>query len=161
MRRWEFIAALEQAPKRLSAGTSGLNAAQLKQRPGSGEWSVIELVCHLRDYAEIFDSRIASALSEDSPEVASYDNEDMVASREYESQDLATVLAAHRAIRERMLAKLATLTEAQWQRTVRHATWGQPTLEWLMNRCAEHELEHLADIEAVRRELGQGTPGLR
>jgi hypothetical protein len=52
-----------------------------------------------------------------------------------------------------MLGQLAKPTDAQWQRTVCHATWGEPTLEWLMNRCAEHQLGHLAHIESVRAQL--------
>jgi hypothetical protein len=145
--------ALSLAPDRLREATAELDDAALRTRPPSGEWSIIELVCHLRDYAEIFDSRIGRALHEDNPQVASYDNEDMVTSREYESQDLLSVLAAHRAIRSGMMRKLEPLTEAQWQRTVRHPTWGEPTLEWLMNRCAEHELEHLEDIAEIRRRM--------
>jgi hypothetical protein len=153
VKREEFLAALQTAPDRLKEATRGLSPAEVRCRPPNGEWSVIELVCHLRDYAEIFDSRIARALLEDNPEVATYDNEDLVSSREYASQDLDSVLSAHAVIRARMLQKLAALSDAQWARTVRHATWGQPSLEWLMNRCAEHEREHQEDIESVRASL--------
>jgi hypothetical protein len=153
LNREEFLDGLKLAPDRLRRATSGLTPEAARRRAASGEWSVIELVCHLRDYAEIFDSRIVRALNEDNPEVATYDNEDMLTSREYTSQQIDRVLDAHAGIRRRMLSRLAALDDARWARTVRHATWGQPSLEWLMNRCAEHELEHLEDISKVRAEL--------
>ncbi len=153
MRRDEIIAALTAAPARLSEAAAGLSPAQLQAKPAAGEWSVLELVCHMRDYAEIFESRVGRAVNEDNPQVRSYDNDEMSASREYLSQDVDRVLGVHKAIREKMLGELSKLTDAQWKRSVRHPTWGEPTLEWLMNRCAEHELEHLADIASVRAEL--------
>ena len=107
-------------------------------------------MCHLRDYAEIFNSRLMRAVSEDNPRVASYDNEDLAASREYMSQDLEQVLSAFSRIRTNMIAALARLTEDDWRRTVQHSAWGEPSIEWLMNRCAQHELEHLGDIERLR-----------
>jgi hypothetical protein len=126
--------------------------------PVPADWSALELVCHARDYAEIFESRIGRALNEDDPQVMSDDNDEMSASREYLSQDVDKVAGVHKAIRE-MLGQLSKLTDAQWQRTVCHATWGEPTLEWLMNRCAEHQLEHLADIESVRAQLAAFLSG--
>jgi hypothetical protein len=152
MTRDEIIACLTGFPQRLTEAIHGLDAGSARKRPPSGDWSVIEVVCHLRDYAEIFNSRLQRALTEDNPAVLSYDNEDLASSREYASQDLSRVLEAHRLIRERMMATISGLTEEQWSRTVRHPEWGQPSVEWLMNRCAEHEIEHLRDIEKVRRE---------
>ncbi|HXH23171.1 MAG TPA: DinB family protein [Dehalococcoidia bacterium] len=147
--RAEIIELLSSAPERLRATSAGVPAGVLRRRADDGGWSLIELVCHLRDYAEIFNSRLMRAVSEDNPRVASYDNEDLARSREYISQDLDQVLSAFGRIRSNMLAALARLTEDDWRRTVQHAAWGEPSIEWLMNRCAQHELEHLRDIERL------------
>jgi hypothetical protein len=148
--RTQSVDLLTAAPDRIRRATAGLDRQSLRRRGEGGEWSVIELVCHLRDYAEIFNSRIMRAVSEDNPRVASYDNEDLAMSREYISQDIDQVLSAFSRIRTNMLAALGRLTEDDWRRTVQHSTWGDPSIEWLTNRCAQHELEHLADIEKAK-----------
>lgn len=147
--RSEIVERLSAFPESLRDATGGVEVAEARRRPANGDWSLIELACHLRDYGEIFNSRLLRALSEDNPRVASYDNEDLVQSREYVAQDLAQVVAAATRIRTNMLSTIARLTEDDWRRTVQHAIWGEPTVEWLLNRCAEHELEHLEDIGKV------------
>lgn len=150
MNRHEIIETLSAFPQRLRDATSGLDAAAARKRPPSGDWSVLELVCHLRDYGEIFNSRLLRAVSEDNPRVASYDNDDLWSTREYTAQDLDTVVTAAVRIRANLLQNVARLTEDDWRRTLQHPTWGEPTIEWILNRCAEHELEHLADIAKAR-----------
>ncbi len=153
MNRVEITATLTAFPQRLRDAAAGLDAAAARARPASGAWSVIELACHMRDYGEIFNSRLLRATSEDNPRVASYDNEDLVASREYLSQDLDQVITAATRIRANLLQNAARLSDDDWRRTVQHPTWGEPSVEWLLNRCAEHELEHLADLSQVRAEV--------
>ena len=148
--RTQIVDTLTTFPERLRRATAGFDTEAARNRPPSGDWSVIELVCHLRDYGEIFNSRLMRALSEDNPRVASYDNEDLAASREYASQDLEQVIIAATRIRTSMLTSISRLTQEDWRRTVQHATWGEPTVEWLLNRCAEHELEHLEEIERLK-----------
>ncbi len=58
----------------------------------------------MRDHAEIFESRIGRAVNEDNPQVMSYDNDEMSASREYLSRDVDQVAGVHKAIRERCWA---------------------------------------------------------
>jgi len=151
MTRDTIVAGLAGFPERLSDAAAGFDAVSAARRPASGEWSVIELACHIRDYMEIFNSRIERALAEENPRVQSYDNADLSASREYASQDLTRVLTVATGVRRKTLDLISRMGDAGWARTVEHPTWGRKSIEWLLQRCADHDAEHVEDIR--RREV--------
>ena len=44
----ETIDAFERAPEKLRAAVAGLTQADITARPGPGDWSILEVIVHLR-----------------------------------------------------------------------------------------------------------------
>jgi hypothetical protein len=92
----------------LEALTAGLSDATWRKRPAEGEWSPLELLCHLRDEeAEDFTTRLR-AIVEGASEYRRNNPEAWPIERRYNSDDPAAVLST---LRERRVGALVYLTE--------------------------------------------------
>ena len=88
-------------------------------RDGDDGWSVLEILCHLRDYQAIFAERMRRILDEDLPTFRLYDERArlaMVIENDYADQNLRDVLDDYLAARHGIIARLAPLTAGQWRR---------------------------------------------
>ncbi len=118
---------------------------------GPNGWSVLEVICHLRDWEDIFCERVQMMLSEDNPKLPDHDQEQMAKDRHYSSQDLQQAFDLYLNLRQRHLQILAGLTPEQWQRRGLHPRWGEiNVVEHGMN-TALHDVNH---IEQMVRALG-------
>lgn len=133
------------------AGISDDEARRL--RDGVDGWSIMEIVCHLRDFDEIFYARALMMLNEDQPQLPGYDHEAMAIERGYQAEKLAGALAALRASRERFIQFFAALTVAQWERGGLHPERDSFTLTDAVMQVGLHDLDHL---EQITRVLAQG-----
>ena len=69
---------------------------------GADGWSVLEIICHLRDYQAIFAERIRRILEEEDPTFRLYDEQArlaLVIENDYANQDLRQVLDDYRSTR--------------------------------------------------------------
>ena len=62
-------------------------------RDGADGWTVLDVMCHLRDYEDIFRERGELMMGDSVPTFPVYDHLAMVVEREYHAQDLLSVLA--------------------------------------------------------------------
>ena len=122
-------------------------------RDGPDGWSIIEIVCHLRDFDEIFYSRAQLMQAQAQPQLPAYDHEAMAIERDYQGEELAEALAALKASRERFIAFLAGLTPEQWQRDGVHPERDSFTMTDAAMQVGLHDLDHL---EQITRVLAQG-----
>ena len=70
-------------------------------RDGLDGWTVLDIMCHLRDYEDIFRERGELILATCSPTFPVYDHLAMVVERAYHAQSLPDVLADFMASREK------------------------------------------------------------
>ncbi|MFM9106577.1 MAG: DinB family protein [Chloroflexota bacterium] len=116
-------------------------------RPASGGgWGVVEVLCHLLDWEEIFLARIKTVLAHDLPALPAYDGALWDIERDYRSQDPELVLARFRQARASLAATLAGIEVDAWQRAGDHAVHGRVTIEWLARHLRHHSQEHLDQI---------------
>jgi hypothetical protein len=88
--------------------TRRLDGASWRRRPVAGEWSPLELMCHLRDEeSEDFGARLR-AITEDGTGYKRNDAEAWVGERRYNEDDPAAVLST---FRERRAASLVLLSD--------------------------------------------------
>ncbi len=118
---------------------------------GSDGWSVLFIVCHLRDYETIFAERLNLSLAEDGAHYPRVNNDAMIIDHRYAEQDLRTVLTDYVQKRQTFIAQVETLTEEQWARRGVHAIYGEGTVLDLVFNSAVHDLDHL---EQIIRALG-------
>jgi hypothetical protein len=101
---------LGRFPALLDGIVAGLSPTQWRARPAPGEWSPLEIVCHLRDEeAEDFGARVR-VLLDGGTHFSPIDPEGWAQARRYQEADLVDALAAFRAHRA---ASLAVLTRAR------------------------------------------------
>jgi hypothetical protein len=115
---------------------------------GSDEdaWSVVEIVCHLRDTEERALERVRRMLNEDHPAIPAYDQAALAEESGYRDQSLGDALATFLRIRAEQLALLEGLAPAEWERGGSHEESGEITVESLTAHMAAHDAIHLAQI---------------
>ncbi len=127
----------------------GLSPARLRKRPASGKWSIAEIVIHLAD-AEIAGSfRYRFILGAPGSQVIAFDQDVWAKELHYDKRDVRGALEQFRALREANLSLLKTLTPEQWQLYGMHSERGKETIEHIARMFAGHDLNHLAQIEAI------------
>ncbi len=153
MNRSEIIAALRGLPDQVQALCEGLSDEELRRRPSPGEWSLLEVCCHLRDDAEIEGMRVRRLVQEDNPTLEPYDQEALAHERDYRGDDPRRALTALRAFWGGLAYQLEGLSEEQWRRGGTHPEIGGVTVRSRAEGAAEHAREHLAQMRGVRERL--------
>ncbi len=118
-------------------------------RDGEEGWTVLEVLCHLRDFDEIFMARATSMIEQDNPHFAAYDHEAMVAERRYSEQNPQEVLESLSQHRATFLAFFEGLTEEQWQRFGTHPERGHFTLFDSVGQVGFHDSNHIEQITRI------------
>ena len=124
-------------------------------RDGAAGWSVLEIICHLRDYQAIFAGRIARMLDEDNPSFVAYDEAArlaMVIENDYANQDLRRVFADYCATRRQLVERLSSLSEAQWAREGSFAADDQVDIWMVAAHTLLHDGIHTEQIARILRE---------
>ena len=115
--------------------------------PGPGRWSAIEVLCHLRDCdREVFAPRLERLLGETHPVLADVSMAGVETSRDYRGQSAARVLEEWRAARRALLARLAPLGRADWERAGLHPVRGSYSVAVLARTLADHDLSHRRQV---------------
>ncbi len=143
----DLIDALKATPETLTALLKGVSQAQAAFATGGDEgWSVVEVVCHLRDAEEISIQRMQAMRDQENPSITGYDQEALARDRDYRHQELRSALAEFIAFRETYIAELLALLPADWQRPGSHNEFGHITLLDHTVHHACHDSIHCAQI---------------
>ena len=141
-----------EAPADLLAGLAAAPMAiaeAVRSAPGGGEgWSPGEVAAHLADVELGLGWRIRRTLAETEPEIEPFDQERWASVLRYVERDVETSLAAYAAQRAANVELLSRLSEGEWERRFRHREFGVQPLRVLVRHIADHDLEHLRQIEA-------------
>jgi len=115
---------------------------------GEGEdaWSIVEIVCHLRDAEAKVLERLKLMLNEEHPFLAAYDQAAVAEDSGYRSQSLDEALAAFLALRQEQTGILERLDANQWARSGQHEEQGRITIQGQTMHIAAHDVVHLAQI---------------
>ena len=118
-------------------------------RDGAAGWTVLEVLCHLRDFEQIFHSRARQILERDEPSLMAYDHEALVIENAYAQQDLQEVLAALGTARGDFIAFFQGLSESDWLRAGIHPESGRFTLVNSLLQVGHHHVDHLEQITRI------------
>lgn len=118
-------------------------------RDGTDGWSILEIVCHLRDFDEIFHRRAIMMLKQDHPQLPAFDHEAMAIERAYQAESLAEAYGALQASRARFIAFFEALTPAQWARGGDHPERDSFSMTDALMQVNAHDLDHLEQITRV------------
>ncbi len=153
----ELCEQLAQTGPTIKELTVNLSLEEFRCRPDSGEWSITELVCHLRDVdQEVHLPRLHSLLVEEEPFMAGVVSDDWVVERNYQAQDPHAALAALTLARAELLGLLPLAESPIWQRRGRHTFFGPTSFLELCCLIFEHDDLHIQQVQATLSMLQAG-----
>ncbi|NQU29471.1 MAG: HAD hydrolase-like protein [Anaerolineae bacterium] len=149
-----IAATMKSIPAVLKEILSPLPKDEWSFSPSTEEWSVVEIVSHIRDIErEVNLPRIKAFLIDENPFIAAGDTDAWAVERGYAQQDGEAVLGDFLAARLETLDVVRALKEEDWLRSGRHAIFGPITLEEQLGFMAEHDRVHLRQIfEIIRKD---------
>jgi hypothetical protein len=126
------------------------------RRPALGEWSLVEIVCHLRDVEhEVNLPRLRAVAENDNPFLSGVDTDPWAVERCYQTQAGPLALKEFVETRRQTYTLLAGLPERAWSRPARHALLGNTTLAELVSWMLDHDRIHLAQLRTTRQKAIQ------
>lgn len=147
----EILTILKETPPRLAKLTARLDSTQLHTAPHVGEWSVSEVLAHLRACNEVWGNYyIMTILNEDHPTIKAINPRRWVKDTDYIEQDFKSALRAFTKQRKKLLRELERLSPKDWTRTNTLIGAGKPLQQTLLSHAdglARHERAHLKQIE--------------
>ena len=145
---------LARLPPTLRALLEGLEAALWRERPVEGEWSPLEIVCHLRDEeTEDFGARVRVVMA-GGERFVPIDPEGWAVERRYRDADPVTALAALCDRRATNLEFLASAPPDGLRATVTQPGTGTLSGLDLLAAWVTHDRLHLAQLAATLARLG-------
>jgi uncharacterized damage-inducible protein DinB len=147
----DFLAGVEL----LRGAIAGMSEEQLLARPIPGNWSTLEVICHLADFDMIGADRIKRVIAENEPSLFGCDEKAFAARLAYHERDADEELWLIETIRKQVARILRTLKPVDFQRQGIHSEDGPITLEALVQRRINHISHHVPFILEKRKALGQ------
>lgn len=143
----DLLDALKATPDTLTGLLDGVGAEEARSARGGDEnWSVVEVICHLRDAEEFFIKRYQAMRDQDDPAIIGYDQAALARERNYKNADLEAALESFKTFRQQALTELSKLNPDQWQRMGQHNEMGQITILGQAIHHVSHDAIHCAQI---------------
>jgi hypothetical protein len=159
--REHVLTLLAEAPPRIAEITAGLDEDRAHAFPSEGEWSVNDVLAHLRSCADVWGDYIARILAEERPTIRAVSPRTWIKRTDYREIPFAPSLEAFLAQRAGLLAVLQPLSAEEWSRAAIVFTVGAPIERWVWSyaeRMAVHERDHVRQIQQTVAALS-GSPG--
>lgn len=139
---------LTRTADELSAAIKGQAESVLARRPDTKNWAAKEIICHLRDTEEAFNSRFELIVAMDTdPKLVGSSADRMAEERQYLRNDAVEAIGAFRRRREENIDYLRKLTLAQWDKGGTHPVRGRMTIDTFLTLMAWHDDNHLDQLK--------------
>jgi DinB family protein len=144
-----LVERLSSVPHRIANAIEGLSAAELRIAP-NGDWSIGQVLAHLRASDDILAYRIYCILARDQPQLPAYDERRWAEVAGYtQTADPRELLDVYTGRRAELVDILRRIAPADWQRVGTHEERGPITIADVATYLVEHEEEHCPQIERV------------
>ena len=137
---------LYATPAVMNGLTHGLDSSDWSHKPAQNDWSLSELVCHLRDTErEIHQMQIQLFKEQNEPFIPRPDTSVWASQRDYFHEDGVSALrelneARHKTL---ILLKEVTVESSMWGRKARHAIFGPTNFLEIIGFIADHDRMHI------------------
>lgn len=142
---------LRQTPLEVGALLDGVSEQAMTQAPQDGDWTIRNIVTHLRDAQEVLNYRLELFSKENNPVLESKAVWRWATQDEGRPPATQEIFEDYRATRAKIIAGLENLPLAGWWRTGRHAEFGVVSIKQQVSYFALHEITHLPQIERLRK----------
>ncbi len=124
-----------------------LGPVRMLESPAQGKWTPLEILCHLADCELAFGYRIRQALAEEPHVVQPFDQE--LWAHHYDGYDAQAAMMTFSCIRQWNLMLVRSVSAEAMDRRIIHPQRGPMTFRELIETIAGHDLNHLAQLEAI------------
>jgi hypothetical protein len=152
----EILTMLETAPARIAVLVEGLIPAQILASPEPGEWSVRDVLAHLRACSDIWGKYIVEILNHDKPTIKAVNPTTWIKHTNYCELEFQPSFQVYTTQRVQLLSVLMPLAPEAWSLTAMVTGAGKPrqrTVYTYAKWLANHEHTHFRQIENTAREI--------
>ena len=148
----KIIAELERNTGIIYGLLDGTSEDEYHFRYEVDKWTLLEVICHLRDEeVEDFRTRVASVLKDPNEALPSIDPVGWVTSRKYNDQPFEAVLNDWEAEREKSLNWLKSLDSPSWDNAFMHPKFGAMSARLFLCNWLSHDYHHIRQIITIKR----------
>ena len=138
----------------LAVTLKGVSVETLSTNAVPGKWSAHEQLAHLARYHQIFLQRIERILAEQAPEFSRYRAEDDPEWPAWSGLPTSQLLVRLSSMRAKLMSRLRSLSEEDFQRTGIHPKFGEMSLSLWLEFFLVHEAHHLYVVLQLVRKIG-------
>jgi uncharacterized damage-inducible protein DinB len=145
----DVLTALAEQPKVIAGLAARLSKARSRRSPSRGEWSLTDVLAHLRSCSDMWGKYIAAILEEDHPTFRAVNPTTWIKSTNYPDLEFAPSFRAFTRQRAELLTRLRALPKASWSRSAMVTGAGRPRERTVLEYArwlANHERSHLKQI---------------
>jgi uncharacterized damage-inducible protein DinB len=152
----KHLDAAEKSPKQIAAAVSGLPDKTLRYKPSPEKWCILEILAHLADAEIAFAYRFRQMLADKDPVIAPIDQDAWAKNLGYLESSPAELIALYGLNRHATLQLLRRLKADDLKKSAFHPELkAQLPVATLVERMADHGVNHLAQIERLKKEAGK------
>ena len=141
-----ILQALEGTPVVVDRLLLAAREPDFDRRPDPERFTLREVIAHLADWDPVWLERIERMRLEENPELPSYDEGQWALDHDYAHAVITGQQERFRAGRRALVARLRSLTPEEWERTCRHAQWGDLSISSLAVLVLGHDGYHTRQI---------------
>jgi len=116
---------------------------------GPKGWTIVEVVCHLRDFDLFFQHRAQLMVSQEYPTLPGYDHEALAVERNYITNDVHQAYTVLVESRRQFVEFFEGLTAAQWARAGIHPERGHFSMTDAVIQVSAHDCIHLEQLTRI------------
>lgn len=133
-----------------------LSEEQCDFRLSEHDWSIHQIISHIRDAQGVLDARLTLLLEQDDPLLESKAVFEWASDTDINHPTTEELFASVEKSRNETISKLEIIPLADWWRTGRHEEFGQVTILQQVSYFTVHDLTHLPDISFLRGQVLSG-----
>lgn len=150
-----LLAYLKSTPAALFTLTKRFTPNQWLNRPEPTEWSITEILCHLRDVElEINLPRLKRIITGENPFLPGINSDTWINERMYSQQDGREALQSFADARFQLIECLMNLDPDAWELPARHAIFGPTNLRELISFITTHDRSHIQQCVKTAKQTG-------
>jgi uncharacterized damage-inducible protein DinB len=153
-KRRQWLRHMAETPERLAAALAGLDERQIGTPYRNGGWTPRQVVHHLADAHMNGFVRFKLALTEDRPQIKTYEEDLWAETADGRDAPVDASLRLLAALHQRWMILLESLSEPQFGCAFSHPQRGLMTIDKAIQLYAWHGIHHTAHITGLRARQG-------